>query len=124
LFIFGGGDAFDLTVDSRKSDETAATGTINLGYAFMQPRDGDDGWMRVELEGGRRQILSGKLGDTTARCDGTPFTLVAEERTSGWLGGLRLVGGGEGFVLSGEINAEQQQDDVSFGGRVGLQFSF
>jgi hypothetical protein len=41
-----------------------------------------------------------------------------------WLSGLRLIGGGEGFVLSGEVNAEQQQDDVSLGGRVGLQFSF
>jgi hypothetical protein len=81
--------------------------------------------MRVELEGGRRQILSGKLGDTTAHfADGTPFTLVAEERTSGWLGGLRLIGGGEGFVLSGEVNAEELQDDVSIGGRLGLQFTF
>jgi hypothetical protein len=88
----GGGDAFDLIVDSRKSDETAATGTLNFGYAIKQSRDNDDGWMRVELEGGRRQILSGKLGDTTAHfVDGTAFTLVAEERTSGWLGGLRLI---------------------------------
>ena len=121
----GGGDAFDLIVDSRKSDETAATGTLNLGYAIKQSRDNDDGWMRVELEGGRRQILSGKLGDTTAHfADGTPFTLVAEERTSGWLGGLRLIGGGEGFVLSGEVNAEELQDDISIGGRLGLQFTF
>jgi hypothetical protein len=121
----GGGEAFDLTVDSRKSDETAATGTVNLGYELVQARDPGDDWMRVELEGGRRQILSGKLGDTVARFgDGTPFTLVSEERTSGWLGGLRLIGGSEGFVLSGELNAEQQQDDVSIGGRVGLQFTF
>jgi hypothetical protein len=121
----GGGDAFNLTIDSRKSDETAATGTLNLGYELMHSTEDDAGWMRVELEGGRRQILSGKIGNTTARfADGTPFTLVAEERNSSWLGGLRLVGGGEGFVLSGEINAEELQNDVSLGGRLGLQFTF
>lgn len=121
----GGGDAFNLTVDSRKSDETAATGTLNFGYAIISPDKDDAGWMRVELEGGRRQILSGSIGDTTARfTDGTPFTLVAEERDSSWLGGLRLVGGGEGFVVSGEVNAEQLQKDVSIGGRLGLQFTF
>lgn len=121
----GGGDAFNLTVDSRKSDETAATGTLNFGYEVIHPSKDDAGWMRVELEAGRRQILSGKIGDTTAHfTNGTPFTLVAEERDSSWLGGLRLIGGGEGFVLSGEVNAEQLQNDVSIGGRLGLQFSF
>ena len=50
--------------------------------------------MRVELEGGCRQILSGSLGKTRANFeDGETFTLTPEDRTSGWLGGLRLLGG-------------------------------
>lgn len=121
----GGGDAFNLTVDSRKSTETAASGTVALGYELLRGSGPDEGWFRVELEGGRRQILSGKLGATTARFgDGDPFTLTAEKRTSGWLGGLRLIGGGAGIAVTGEVNAEEQQEKLSLGGRLGLQFTF
>jgi hypothetical protein len=78
--------------------------------------------MRVELEAGRRQILSGKLGKTTARfANGAPFTLTPEDRTSGWLGALRLTGGGNSMSVTGELSAEQQQGKVSLGGRLGLQ---
>jgi hypothetical protein len=117
----GGGTAFDLIVDKRKSSETAANATLNIGYDLgsMKP---DDGWMRVELEAGRRQILSGELGKTTARfANGTPFTLAPEDRTSGWLAALRLTGGGNSMSVTGEISAEQQQGKPSIGGRLGLQ---
>ncbi|GAA4749421.1 autotransporter outer membrane beta-barrel domain-containing protein [Sphingomonas daechungensis] len=121
----GGGTAFDLIVDSRKSDETAASGTVALGYEIVRAREAGDGFLRVELEGGHRQILSGKLGATTAHfANGTPFTLTPEDRTSGWLAGFRLTGGGDGLAVTGELNAEDQQDKVSLGGRLGLQFSF
>jgi hypothetical protein len=121
----GGGDAFDLTVDSRKSNETAATGMLALGYQLVGATNTSGGWLRIELEGGRRQVLSGKLGATTARFgDGTPFTLTPEERTSGFLGGLRLMGGDEGLAVTAELNAEEQQDKLSLGGRLGLQFAF
>jgi len=81
--------------------------------------------MRVEIEGGRRQILSGSLGKTTAHfAGGNPFTLTPEERTDGWRGGLRLTGGGPSLTLAGEVNAEEQQDHLSIGGRLGLQFNF
>ena len=90
----------------------------------MGSRDGE-AFARVELEGGRREILGGKLGVTTARFgDGTPFTLTPEERTSGFLGSLRMIGGGAGFSITAEVNAEQQQDKVSLGGRLGVQFAF
>jgi hypothetical protein len=121
----GGGDAFDLTVDSRKSTETSASGTVALGYEIIQGRGPDEGWFRVELEGGRREILSGKLGATTARFgDGDRFTLTPEKRTSGWVGGLRLMGGGSGIAVTGEVNAEELQNKMSLGGRLGLQFTF
>lgn len=61
----GGGDALDLTVESRDSDELAVTGSVAVGLEF----GGTDqyiGWTRFELEGGRRQIVSGNLGATTA----------------------------------------------------------
>ena len=120
----GGGDAFNLTVGSRKSSETAAVATVALGYELFGSRD-NESFARVELEGGRREILSGKLGTTTARFgDGTPFTLTPEERTSGFLGSLRLIGGAAGFAITAEANAEQQQDKLSLGGRLGVQFAF
>jgi hypothetical protein len=118
----GGGAAFDLVVDGRTSDESAASASLALGYDLLGRDPGAD-WLRVEIEGGRRQILSGSLGDTVAHfANGQPFTLTAEERTDGWRGGLRLVGGGAGLTLAGEVNAEEQQGHASIGGRLGLQF--
>ena len=119
----GGGEAFDLTVRKRSSDETAATAMLGLGYDLMSIEP-DQPWMRVELEGGRREILSGSLGQTVASFgDGDAFTLTPEERTSGWRGALRALGGGAGLAVSAEVNGEEQQGKASIGARVGLQFS-
>jgi hypothetical protein len=121
----GGGDAYDLTVRARNSNESAANAMLALGYDFMRSDDQDSGWLRVELEGGRRQILSGSVGDTVASFgSGTSFTLTAEDRTSGWRGGLRLLGGGSSVNFFAEGNAEQQQGRVSLGGRLGLSLGF
>ena len=119
----GGGTAFDLIVDGRTSDETAANATLALGYDFLG-LDPDSDWMRVEIEGGRRQILSGALGKTTAHfAGGQPFTLTPEERTDGWRGGIRVSGGGSALTIAGEVNAEQQQGHTAIGGRLGLQLA-
>ena len=118
----GGGTAFDLNVERRKSSETAANLTLALGYDLLGTDPGE-GWMKVDLEGGRRQIIGGKLGSTTARfADGDPFTLDAEQRESGWLAALKLSGGGTGYSIVGEVNAEQQRDNTGLGGRVSLHF--
>jgi uncharacterized protein with beta-barrel porin domain len=120
----GGGDGFDLTVRKRNSDETAANGVLTVGYDLLS-LEPDASWLRVELEGGWRQILSGKLGDTVASFgDGNPFTLSAEKRTSGWRGGLRVLAGGSAMTFAIEANAEQQQGKASLGGRLGLGLNF
>ena len=120
----GGGAAFNLTVDSRTSDETAASASLALGYDVLG-REPNADWMRIELEGGRRQILGGSLGKTVARFEGgQPFTLTPEQRTDGWRGGLRVAGGGTGLTIAGEVNAEEQQNHASIGARVGLQLAF
>jgi len=117
----GGGDGFDLTVRSRKSDETAANAMLAFGYDIDRADADSEGWFRVELEGGRRQILSGSIGETVASFGtGTAFTLLPEQRESGWRGGLRLLGGGSMLNFGAELNAEQQQGDVSIGGRVAV----
>ena len=119
----GGGEAFDLTVRKRTSDETAATAMIGLGYDLLS-LEADQAWMRVELEGGRREILSGSLGQTVASYGSDdPFTLTPEERTSGWRAAFRAMGGGTGISVSGEVNGEEQQGEASIGARVGVQIA-
>ena len=120
----GGGAAYDLTVRKRTSDETAANAMLALGYNFggMEP---DSDMFRVEIEGGRREILSGKLGSTTASFGtGDAFTLDPEQRTSGWRGGLRMLAGGDPLAVVVEGTAEEQQSKVSVGGRVSVSFQF
>ncbi len=120
----GGGSALDLAVDKRKSDEFAVNGLMIAGFEWggAQP---DEGYFRVELEGGRRQIVGGSLGDTSARFeDGDTFTLSPEQRESGWVGRLRGIGGGGGFRIAGEAGAEQREDKVGLSARVSLFLGF
>jgi uncharacterized protein with beta-barrel porin domain len=118
----GGGDAFNLTVLGRTSDETTVNGTLTAGYDFGSLTR-EDGWFRVELEGGRRQIVSGSLGDTTASFKGgQQFTLVADERTNGWTGRARVYGGTDTFRVGGEVGAEEQQNHVALSLRATVNF--
>jgi hypothetical protein len=120
----GGGEAFDLTVRKRDSDETAANGLLTVGYDLLGT-DPESSWLRFELEGGWRQILSGSVGDTVASFgDGDPFTLSAEKRTSGWRGAVRALAGGSALTFALEANAEAQQDKVSLGGRLAVSLNF
>ena len=118
----GGGDAFNLTVLGRTSDELTANGTITAGYDFGS-LDPQDGWVRFELEGGRRQIIGGSLGDTVAYFKGgEQFTLIPDDRTNGWTGRARLVGGNDSFRVGGEFSAEEQQNHVAIAFRATVNF--
>ncbi|MFN3727161.1 MAG: autotransporter domain-containing protein [Allosphingosinicella sp.] len=120
----GGGDAIDLIVDGRDSDELAGTAALAVGMEWGN-RSADQFWLRAEAEGGRRQILAGALGETVARFgDGDDFTLEPEERMSGWTGAVRLVGGQGGTVVGAELLAEEQDGRASIGGRISLRIAF
>lgn len=115
----GGGKGINLIVKKRSSDELAANLTGTIGYDFGDRREG---WLRLELEGGRRQILSGGMGDTLVKFEGgDQFALSAEDRESGWLGRLRLIGGNPGFTLGGEASAEEHYGRPAVAFRVSLQ---
>lgn len=117
----GGGDALDLTVLGRDSDELAVTGSVALGLDFGGA-DEYDGWTRFEVEAGRRQIVSGTLGATTASFkDGTPFTLTPDDRTSGWIGRIRGIAGNSAFQVAGEVSAEEQQSHIGWAFRASLR---
>jgi hypothetical protein len=120
----GGGDAFNLTVDSRTSDELAGTATLTAGIDLLG-LDPSSTWIRAEIEGGRRQILGGELGDTVARfADGEDFTLIAEERDSGWVGKVRLIGGNSDFRVGGELNVEERHENAAVAFRASLTAGF
>jgi uncharacterized protein with beta-barrel porin domain len=117
----GGGTAFDLSIAHRTSDELAASGSVAVGYELSRnAREGS--FSRIEIEGGRRQILAGALGDTVANyADGDQYRLTAEERASGYLGRVRVTGGNEDFRIGGEVSAEQQQSRTALAVRASLR---
>jgi len=129
----GGGDALDLIVDDRKSDELAVDGGLTLGLDFvgrgggrlLRPSNSGGNWFRLEAQGGWREIVAGELGATTAHFeDGTPFTLDPEQTESGWYARLRAVGGGSLFEVGGEVGAEQRHDETAFSLRGTLRMGF
>lgn len=109
-----GGKGLDLTVASRKSDETAVNGGMTLGVDLAGMRARDENWFRIETEGGWREIVSGGVGDTVAHFEGgETFTLKGDDATSGWFARLRAIGGSSGFTLGGELSAEDRHDHVN-----------
>jgi len=120
----GGGDALDLTVEDRTSDELAVNLGSAVGFDLLGMRRGDKNWLRVEAEGGWREILSGELGATRARFgEGDSFVLTPEERTSGWFARLRGVGGDEYYTVAGEISAEEHNDQIGYALRASVRFA-
>lgn len=121
----GGGEALDLSVDSRSSDELAANASLVIGYDLRSGAGEEGTFFRFEAEAGRREILGGTLGATTARfANGNDFTLTPEERTSGFLGRLRLIGGSSRFRIAGEVGAEEQLGKAAVSGRITLHTAF
>jgi hypothetical protein len=127
-----GGDALDLIVEDRQSDELAVNGGLTLGIDFIghggspvRPSASEGTWFRLETEGGWREIVAGALGSTTARFgDGTPFTLDPEQTASGWYARLRAVGGGSMFEIGGEVGAEDRNDRTALSLRGTMRMGF
>ena len=120
----GGGSALDLSIDRRSSTELAANGLVELGIQWGGgPRD--DSYFTLAFEGGRRQLVGGSLGETTARFeDGEAFTLQPDERESGWLGRVRGIAGGTNWSASAEFGAEQREERMGLSARAGVTFGF
>ncbi|HEX8232535.1 MAG TPA: autotransporter domain-containing protein [Caulobacteraceae bacterium] len=76
----GGGDGFDLIVESRTSDVLSWTSSVLFGYRF-----GSRTVVRPEIELGWRQVLSGSGGRTRGRFSGgtIPFELFGENIEGG-----------------------------------------
>ncbi|WP_300974930.1 autotransporter outer membrane beta-barrel domain-containing protein [Sphingomonas sp. LHG3406-1] len=120
----GGGSALDLSVAKRTSDELAVSGLLAAGIE-LAPKDENGGFLTIEVEGGRRQIVGGSLGDTVARFGSAEtFSLTPEDRKSGWVGHLRALGGNSGFRIVGDLGAEQREERVAITARASLAIGF
>lgn len=121
----GGDEALDLTVDARSSDELGLSAGMVLGADIMGRGSRDSNWLRIETEGGWREVLDGELGETTARfAGGDDFTLQGETSTSGWYGRLRAVGGPGGVIMMGELSAEERFEELAIALRGNLKIVF
>ena len=67
----GGGDGFDLSVNSRSGDQFAVSGTVVAGTTW-----GSSWKWRPQIEVGYRGVVSGTAGDTTASFSGASDTMV------------------------------------------------
>lgn len=120
----GGGTGYNLIVEASTSDELAATGSVAIAYDLHKP-SASGGFLRVELEGGRRNVIGGAIADTVAHFEGgDSFTLVQDKRTDGWLGRVRVTGGSSNFAIAGEAGAEQQQGYTALTARATLRTTF
>ncbi len=121
----GGGDALNLTVAERKSEELALNMAMAAGADLFGMQRRDEFWLRLEGEGGWRQLLSSTLGTTTARYgDGEAFLLVPEERESGWFARLRAYGGNGFYTIGADAGAEEQFGKIGYNFRASIRFGW
>lgn len=97
-----------------RRDQSAVTGTIGFGYE-LGSMAADAAWLRVDLEGGRREIVFDHFGPE----NGAP---VAQR--GGGLLRLRLSGGREAFSLVGEASAEERRDGTGIALRLASRLSW
>lgn len=118
----GGGDGFDLDIDSRDSHIFSAVAAMNVGYGF-----GRDGWIRPELRIGYRQNLSVDAGETIARfASGGPDFVLSPDAVEGGglLLGFRLNLGNDLGMLSLTGDAELMEDYVRYSLLLRASFRF
>ncbi len=109
----GGGNGFDLAVDSHMSNRMTGTAEITLGHAW-----GKDAWVRTELNLGYIDVLYGNIGDTVASFvgGGAPFSVAPDASQGGWgVVGFAIKAGSASsyFALYGDLeyrNGEQIYD--------------
>ncbi len=121
----GGGVAFDLLTAARNSDEFGVNATVAAGVKFGAKGDPDATNYRIELEGGRRQLVSNTLGATTSQyAGGTSFTLTPDDLKSGYLGTLRFTVGSALFAFNASGSAETREGYHDYIGRLGIRAAF
>ncbi|WP_226018534.1 autotransporter domain-containing protein [Novosphingobium sp. FKTRR1] len=119
-----GDTAIALVVDPRTSKALNATTTLAASWS-----SGESSYegraFTVELEGGRRNHLSGALGNTTAAFgSGSSFTLTPGKTESAWVGNLSVLQGGLDYTWKLSAGAERPQSGgLAYSMRASLSFA-
>ena len=114
----GGGPGFDLVVAPQTSDQLSAQEVVTLGAQW-----GRSTWLRSEVRFGYREIFSSNVGETTANfTGGTPFTLLGDPMSGGWVtAGFSLKSGTQFSYVALEGDADfrhgEQRYDLRVAGR-------
>lgn len=121
----GGNLATDLIVASRTSSSLAINNSLNIAWSIV-PRERDHRPLSFEIGGGRRTILSGDTGRTTANYeDGERFTIDPAKLQSAWTGEAAVFAGGWDFTWKLGIAAQKPKDgDISYSARASLSVAF
>jgi hypothetical protein len=121
----GGGNALNLTVENRASKEVGINGALAVGFDLYGMQARDRGWLRIETEGGWRELLSSDLGATRARFNtGTQFTLNPEGRDGGWFARGRVLGGDGSYKIAGEAGLEERFGNIGYSLRASLRLGW
>lgn len=123
-------DAMALTVADRTSKMTTVTPTLTASYSLgtISP---DWRPLTFQLEAGRREVLSGKLGSTTAWFNGgdtydagSAFTITPESLKGAWVSEVSMLAGGYDFTWKLSARAERTQDATDMSARASLSVAF
>lgn len=119
-----GSDAMVLAVAKRTSSLATGTGSMTAAWSAGEVTR-DERPLTLELEGGYRQRLAGKLGDTVASFeDGSQFRLTPDAMKSGWTAEARVLAGGMDYTWQLAGGAEQVQGTVDYSVRGSLSIAF
>ncbi|WP_374534316.1 autotransporter domain-containing protein [Phenylobacterium sp.] len=120
----GGGEAMDLSIDERSSNQLSAFAGLTLGARFGE----ESAFVWVpELTAGWRQAAGDGVDVTTARfvAGGPAFSLAAPDLSGGGpVLRLALRGQGEFFDFAVEGGGEFRDDYEAYDGRVVVRFVF
>ena len=111
----GGGNGFDLALAARNSSRLSGQAVVVLGAQW-----GTANWLRTEIHGGYREVLSGSIGDTIASfAGGDPFTMAPDKSTGGWATfGLSIKAGSQYSYLALEGDAEMRAGERQYNVRI------
>ncbi|CDO37810.1 hypothetical protein [Novosphingobium sp. KN65.2] len=115
-----------LTVADRTSRSTTVTASYSLG-----PISPDCRPLTFQFEGGRREVLAGSYGKTTAYFrggdsydSGDAFTITPNYLQGAWIGELRMLAGGYNFTWQIATRMEQTSDTTDLTACASLSVAF
>ncbi|MGF7153801.1 hypothetical protein GGR40_001571 [Novosphingobium gossypii] len=123
-------DAIALTVASRTSRMLTATPTVTAAYSLgtISP---DWRPLTFQLEAGRREVLAGRLGSTTAYFNGgddyaagSAFTIAGDGLKGAWIGEASVLAGGYDFTWKLSARTERSSTGTDLSARASLSVAF